>query len=231
MQTTLSPTLRKLSNLAAAVGLALGAAAPASAATGDIAGFDLTSDHCTGGCGPQSPSFGRIIVTDLVGDALGFNITLNNGNQFVQTGLDLTLAFNLTANPTITYSTLSAGFTIPGGTSPLQSAGTYHMNGTGDFDYGVVWGGGPGGGNADPNNVLSFTISGTGLTLASLEQNALGQFFAADILSGTTGLTGAVDASDRLPPTSIPEPETYAMMLAGLGLMAFVARRRKQKAA
>ncbi len=30
---------------------------------------------------------------------------------------------------------------------------------------------------------------------------------------------------------AIPEPETYAMMLAGLGLLGFVARRRKQKAA
>jgi hypothetical protein len=69
------------------------------------------------------------------------------------------------------------------------------------------------------------------LTLASLEQNAFLQFFAADILGGTTGLTGAVDASDRLPPTSVPEPETYAMLLAGLGLMGFVARRRKQRAA
>ena len=29
----------------------------------------------------------------------------------------------------------------------------------------------------------------------------------------------------------IPEPETYAMLLAGLGLMGFVARRRKQGAA
>jgi hypothetical protein len=29
----------------------------------------------------------------------------------------------------------------------------------------------------------------------------------------------------------VPEPETYAMMLAGLGLLGFVARRRKQKAA
>ncbi|MBI1989245.1 MAG: PEP-CTERM sorting domain-containing protein, partial [Betaproteobacteria bacterium] len=28
---------------------------------------------------------------------------------------------------------------------------------------------------------------------------------------------------------AIPEPETYAMMLAGLGLMGFVARRRRQK--
>lgn len=29
----------------------------------------------------------------------------------------------------------------------------------------------------------------------------------------------------------VPEPETYAMMLAGLGLLGIVARRRKQKAA
>lgn len=29
----------------------------------------------------------------------------------------------------------------------------------------------------------------------------------------------------------VPEPETYAMLLAGLGLMGFVARRRKQSAA
>ena len=30
---------------------------------------------------------------------------------------------------------------------------------------------------------------------------------------------------------AVPEPETYAMMLAGLGLVGFVVRRRKQKAA
>ncbi|MBI5789952.1 MAG: PEP-CTERM sorting domain-containing protein [Rhodocyclales bacterium] len=29
----------------------------------------------------------------------------------------------------------------------------------------------------------------------------------------------------------VPEPETYALMLAGLGLMGFVARRRKQRSA
>jgi hypothetical protein len=31
--------------------------------------------------------------------------------------------------------------------------------------------------------------------------------------------------------SSVPEPETYAMLLAGLGLLGFAGRRRKQQAA
>ena len=34
-----------------------------------------------------------------------------------------------------------------------------------------------------------------------------------------------------LPLQAVPEPESYAMLLAGLGLMGFLARRRKQKTA
>jgi hypothetical protein len=223
----------KKSALAAAVGTALAVAssmASAISVENSSLTFLLTSDHCSGTCGgganPQ-PSFGTIVVTDLPGDVLGFNITLINGNKFVQTGLDLTFGFNLAGNPTLTYSGLSSGFTIPGGTSPTQTSGTYHENGTGNFQYGVVWGGGGGGGIADTNPVLSFSVTGTGLTLASLQQNAVGQYFAADIISGTTGNTGAVDASLV---TSVPEPETYATMLAGLGLLGFVAARRKNVA-
>lgn len=38
---------------------------------------------------------------------------------------------------------------------------------------------------------------------------------------------------DGSPPvaSSVPEPETYTMLLAGLGLMGFMARRRKNVAA
>jgi hypothetical protein len=46
---------------------------------------------------------------------------------------------------------------------------------------------------------------------------------------------GAIDAvngssvyADNFTITPIPEPETYAMLLAGLGLLGFTARRRKQ---
>jgi hypothetical protein len=213
------------------VGLALGVATQANAATGDTTTFLLTSDHCTGTCGgglnPQA-SFGSIVVTDLAGDFLGFNITLINGNKFVQTGLDLTFGFNLAANPTITYSALTTGYTIRAGLVPckVQVLITRMVPG---LRVRACLGWWPGGGNAAANPVLSFTIGGTGLTLASLEQNAFLQFFAADILSGTTGNTGAVDASQAVPPTSVPEPETYAMLLAGLGMMGFVARRRNRK--
>jgi hypothetical protein len=37
--------------------------------------------------------------------------------------------------------------------------------------------------------------------------------------------------SDSLRITTVPEPESYAMMLAGLGLLGFAARRRKLRAA
>jgi hypothetical protein len=33
--------------------------------------------------------------------------------------------------------------------------------------------------------------------------------------------------SENIPLAPVPEPQTYAMMLAGLGLMAVMARRRK----
>jgi len=42
----------------------------------------------------------------------------------------------------------------------------------------------------------------------------------------------SVHLSDSIipPPPPIPEPETYAMLLAGLGLLGFMARRRKESA-
>jgi len=234
MKTTLSPTLKKIGALAAAVGLTLGAATqPASAADGDTQTFLLTSDHCTGGCGPQTGGFGQVLVTDSAGGALTFDVTLFNGNQFVSSGLDLTFAFDLVGSPTITYSGLTSGFTIPGGIGPQQTAGTYHMNGFGDFEYGVEWGGQNGGPPNSFNGALHFVITSNGgaLSLSSLETNGVGgPFFVADIYSATTFNTGAVDASAGGPPTSVPEPETYAMLLAGLGMMGFVARRRKQRA-
>jgi hypothetical protein len=40
-------------------------------------------------------------------------------------------------------------------------------------------------------------------------------------------LANSAGYTEAFPVTSVPEPETYAMMLAGLGLLGFAARRRK----
>ncbi len=57
--------------------------------------------------------------------------------------------------------------------------------------------------------------------------------FGPNMYVGFTGATGASYADQRITSfemtTAVPEPETYAMMLAGLGLLGFAARRRKNK--
>jgi len=45
---------------------------------------------------------------------------------------------------------------------------------------------------------------------------------------GGIGELGSSVYADNFTITAIPEPETYAMLLAGLGLLGFTARRRKQ---
>ncbi len=96
------------------------------------------------------------------------------------------------------------------------------------------------------NRSLSFTVQdlGTNAVLfssGSFNVAATPVNFAGN-LSSNTGLvlTWGPDAYDvgvddiRLTVSTlsvVPEPETYAMMLAGLGLLGFAARRRKQQAA
>jgi hypothetical protein len=69
----------------------------------------------------------------------------------------------------------------------------------------------------DPHNPfyqgeVSFTLTGlTGLTANSVISNVVFNF-------GTEPL---------VPVPSIPEPQTYALMLAGLGVVGFMARRRR----
>ena len=65
----------------------------------------------------------------------------------------------------------------------------------------------------------SFTFSG--LSAGNYALNVLG--FA----TGTSG--GLYGGSFVAETTPIPEPETYALMLAGLGIIGFVAARRKSQ--
>jgi len=62
----------------------------------------------------------------------------------------------------------------------------------------------------------------------TLGSKAIGYFQAGEEGQAVAGgFIGGFVASSTPPVTSVPEPETYGMMLAGLALMGFVARRRR----
>lgn len=76
------------------------------------------------------------------------------------------------------------------------------------------------------------TQASTGLVDAwtiSYDNLAAGSYFLR--VEGNIAGKAATDFSGNLALAPVPEPETYAMMLGGLGLLAFTARRRKQKQA
>ena len=64
----------------------------------------------------------------------------------------------------------------------------------------------------------SATISPIGYTLV-IRGTSIGQ-------AGYTGMIALIERPADMPP--VPEPESYAMLLAGVGMMGFIARRRKK---
>jgi hypothetical protein len=92
-------------------------------------------------------------------------------------------------------------------------------------------------------NQLSYSFSGlsqlvvptttawastAGTFIASTTSTTLSFFFATDPGTGTWKID---DVSVDQIASPVPEPETYAMLLAGFGLMAGIARRRKKQLA
>ncbi len=94
--------------------------------------------------------------------------------------------------------------------------------------------------NFGPYNILGLTVTlqdssfavigsdsspATGFTFSGLAAGS----YALNVLGFATGETGGFYAGGFIAETApIPEPETYALMLAGLGVVGFMAARRKQ---
>ena len=160
----------------------LGAFALVPTANADLispASFPLTSDHCDGGC-LNSGSAGVVIVTDLGGGELQFQVKLVDGFGIINTGggggLGASFGFNLTNPPaSVTYSNLTSGFSVVNGTglgnlTAPNSNGGIHVDGFGYFDYGVNCDICGTGSTSPFFGILSFDVTAAGLTINSLTQ-------------------------------------------------------------
>jgi hypothetical protein len=185
--------------------------------------YGFTEDGCTGNCGPQVGGFGTVTLTQVDSNTVSVTVDLFHGNEFVDTGNHDALTFNIDG-ATVTLSGFDSNFSqdLP----PVADNPPY-----GPFSYGVSCTGcGPGGSGPVPSP-LDFVVSrASGLLETDFVANTNGIFFAADILSGTTGKTGAVGSLglEVGGHSATPEPATWGLI--GLGLLAagFVRKRTRQ---
>ena len=207
---------------------AVGAFALASGAASAETTFIGYTDGCFGAaCVPTANASPQTITLDSTGLSFNdssFNATTANGFLSIGSQGETTPAanfnnlgsFTLTAVPHVYDGTnfeLKETFTAPPSILPTPSP-VYT-----DTIIGTVFGTNMGGVFINFDNTPKNFSFGSGPTAGTFS------FFVNDV-SVTAGQTIGVSGT-ILAVSAIPEPETYALLLAGLAAMGYVARRRK----
>jgi len=123
--------------------------------------------------------------------------------------------FSLPANSGSGYSVVNFPLTIPSGTFNVL------LTGLGLFSNpdGIV-------GNTDDSYVTAASGNSNALSF-SFANTPAGNYYL-QVFGVTTGSLGGIyTGAISIVPAPVPEPETFAMLLAGLGVMGAIARRRK----
>ena len=224
--------LRKFGLLPAAVAMTFAWAGAASAATA----LTLTGPILSNTVGPQSTSNPCIIAGTHCSQPAGFGY-----NNFTQTG-NITDYDMWSTTPTAQVDDGVQGnpYTVGQLTGIAGSSFVVAIDVNTTSEAGEtlqlfeVW-------DTTTNTLLYNYLGPTNIAGIANNGNGYGDWTLGTIslagLASTDGIlfhaiwTGASDGAESffiVGTPAIPEPETYAMMLAGLGLLGFVARRRRQ---
>ncbi|MDO8990638.1 MAG: FxDxF family PEP-CTERM protein [Sideroxyarcus sp.] len=169
----------------------------------------------SGGAGvPVTGSFAKLSATDTGSGVWDFVLTIDNDlfGTFGNGAYIGSMEFDFSSNPTnVTTLFLDSN---AGGVTTVDSTNGNHTGGAIAFDFGTSFGQ-----NAhnrlSQNDYVHWSVSGLGSgTLNNMYVHVQG--------------IGTNDESGKYTPvvTPVPEPETYAMLLVGLGLLGFSARRK-----
>jgi hypothetical protein len=221
--TTRSPASAvRLSRIGGALALAAGAALSlgSTMATAQSVNFQGSTDGCFGmACAPVN---GTTSLDGLTYRDSTFSVTtaagfVSVGNAPAVPNMDNLGSFTLTGSPFVYTGNnfdLLVTFTAPAGTTPGSTRVSAALQGTvSSTDNGGVFV------NFD-NTPRNFAF-GSGPTAGTFT------FFVNDlslVAGGTVAVTGVINTQV----SAIPEPETYALMLAGLAAVGFISRRRKK---
>lgn len=139
---------------------------------------------------------------------------LNGVGSVIQTWTNNRIGLDITGNPngaSVAAVSLGAASLVTGQQTVSYNATTHVLSMTGNY-----------------------VADGTSHALSDATQIDLSARFGSTMYLGFTGATGGSYADQRITNftvAAVPEPETYAMLLAGLGLVGFASRRKVSKAA